>query len=572
MVRDVAAEAEVPEKEKDNVDRCVEFPKNWGMARNIIDLNQELDMKNNWERRQWLQRVGMLCGTIGISWNGAHGRSAFGIGGDSPSPLAELDIGSRRELFIDDWLIEESRGCRRNLNRPERREIAFRTDAPWEGNGSGYQSVVRDGQRWLMYYRGGHHPASPAYEKDPRSWETLCVAVSEDGLNWTRPQIGKIEFRGSKRNNLILDQSMVAAIQGSPAHTAVFRDQNPACPASERFKMVIRGRKPKGLYLMVSADGIDFRLKSASPFTTQGAFDSQNVMFWDGERGVYREYHRAFQGRVRGIMTAESRDPTKFPAPRWLEFPGAARHALYTNQVQPYYRAPHLLLGFPMRYVDRGLTPATKRLPNSAARDYRMAKSRRYGTAVTDALFMSSRDGIRFELSEEAFIRPGPSREDTWVYGDNFIFWGLAETPSPLPNAPPEISLYATEGYWEGEFTSVRRYASRLDGFVSLNAPHKGGEVLTKPLRFSGDRLQLNVSTSAAGLVRVGLETPDRKPLPGFSLADCDPLYGDGPNESVSWRGKTDLKPMAGRPVRIRFQLHDADLYAFQFIASNIAK
>jgi hypothetical protein len=522
-------------------------------------------MGTKWKRRQWLQGMGSLWGTSWLadrSWAAHAGPRGWRSDRDD-HPV--IDIGSRRELFLDDWLVDQVEGCRRQLNRPERREIVFQTDAAWEGNGSGYQSLVRDGQRWLMYYRGGHHPESPAHEQDPRSWDTLCVAESHDGLRWTRPQIGKIDFRGSKNNNLILDTSMVAAFRGSPAHTAVFRDENPDCPPDERFKMVIRGRNPKGLYLLVSADGFDFRVRSERPFTTSGAFDSQNLMFWDATHGVYREYHRSFQRGLRGIMTAASPDPGKFPAPQWLEYPGAAAHALYTNQIQPYYRAPHILIGFPMRYVDRGWTPATQRLPNLAGRRYRMSKSRRYGTAITDALLMSSRDGVRFDLWDEAFIRPGPSRDDTWVYGDNFIFWGMTETASPLPSAPPEISLYATEGYWQGEVTSVRRYASRLDGFASLTAPFEGGEVVTKPLRFRGQSLRLNVSTSASGSVRVGLEEPGGQPLDGFSVDDCDVVFGDGVEETVSWKGVADLAALSGRPLRLRIRMNDADLYAFQF-------
>ena len=523
-------------------------------------------MGQDWQRRHWMQSMGALCSSLWIKPSITGAATGSEVRSASLQESKPIEIGSRRELFVDDGLIEQSRGCRRQLNRPERREIVFRTDAAWEGNGSAYQSIVRDGDQWLMYYRGGHHPASLAYETDPRSWETLCVATSHDGIHWTRPDLGKIDFQGSQKNNLILDASMVASIGGSPAHTAVFRDENPECPPGERFKIVILGTKPKGLYLLVSGDGFDFRLKHDRPFTTQGAFDSQNLMFWDSKSAVYREYHRSFQGGVRGIMTAASKDPSKFPDPQWLEYPSAAQHALYTNQVQPYHRAPHILLGFPMRYVDHGITPAIERLPNREARQYRMSKSRRYGTAVTDALFMSSRDGVHFELWDEAFIRPGPSRDDTWVYGDNFVFWGMTETPSPLSKAPPELSLYATEGYWEGTATSVRRYTSRLDGFVSMTAPFEGGELLTKPLKFSGRQLKLNVSTSAAGAIRVGLEDVDGKPLRGYAMEDCDPVIGDGIEETVSWKGKAELSAFANRPVRLRIHIKDADLYAYQFV------
>lgn len=476
-----------------------------------------------------------------------------------------IDIGDRRELLVDHDLIERLDGVRLELHRPQRREIVFRSDAPWEGNGCAYQSVFKDGDRFRMYYRGGHHPNSKAYKSNPNSWETLCLAESTDGIHWTRPELGIVEFRGSTKNNLILDQAMVQEIAGSPAHTAVFKDNNPDCPDSERYKIVIVGRKPRGLYLMVSADGIHFRLKSDKPFATQGAFDSQNLMFWDSVHGVYREYHRSFDQGVRGIMTAASKDENKFPTPQWLEYPGAAEQALYTNQIQPYYRAPHIFMGFPMRYNDRGWTPATDQLPGLDERKYRADQSLRYGTALTDAAFMTSRDGVTFHRWGEAFIRPGPSRKDTWVYGDNFVFWGMIETKSSLEDAPNEISLYATEGYWQGEFTSFRRYTLRIDGFVSAQAPLVGGELVTKPLTFNGSQLEINFATSAAGSVRVEIQDASGQPIPGFALADCHEQFGDQLDRLVSWSAGTDVSQLAGKAVRLRFALKDADLYSFQF-------
>ncbi len=482
------------------------------------------------------------------------------VRGDDP-----IEIGSRRELLVDQHLIERLDGVRLKLHRPVRREVVFRSDAAWEGNGSAYQSVFPDGDRIRIYYRGGHHPNSKAHRTKKNSWETLCVAESTDGLHWTRPELRIVEFEGSMKNNLVLNEPMVSKIGGSPAHTSVFRDTNPDCPDDERYKIVIVGRKPRGLYLMVSADGYHFQLKSSKPFTTKGAFDSQNLMFWDSVNGVYREYHRAFDQGVRGIMTAASKTPGTFPQPEWLAYPHAAEQALYTNQVQPYYRAPHIFMGFPMRYNDRGWSPSMTALPGLEERQFRSKQHPRYGTTVTDAAFMTSRDGITFNRWGEAFIRPGPAKKDAWVYGDNFVFWGMIQTKSHPHGAPDEISLYATEGYWQGDSTSFRRYTLRLDGFVSAQAPFRGGEIITKPLKFDGSRLAVNFSTSAAGGLRVELQDVDGKPLPGYSLADCDVQFGDQVDRVVSWKGSDEIGSLAGQTVRLRIELKDADLYAFQF-------
>ena len=483
----------------------------------------------------------------------------------SSSAVEPIDIGSRRELFVDHHLIERLDGVRLELHRPTRREVVFRSDAPWEGNGSAYQSVFQDGDRFLMYYRGGHHPNSKAFQTSKNSWETLCVAESRDGIHWTRPELGIVEFDGSTKNNLILDKAMVEEIRGSPAHTAVFKDTNPDCPDTERYKIVIKG-SPRGLYLMVSADGFHFRLKSDRPFATDGAFDSQNLMFWDSVGGVYREYHRKFDNGVRGIVTAASKDGGIFPKPDWLKYPGAAEQALYTNQVQPYYRAPHIFMGFPMRYNDRGWSPSMTALPGLEERQFRSNQSGRYGTTVTDAAFMTSRDGVTFQRWGEAFIRPGPATRDTWVYGDNFIFWGMIQTKSNLKGAADDISIYATEGYWEGESTSFRRYTLRQDGFVSATAGWKGGRLQTKPVVFDGTQLELNFATSAAGSIRVEIQDSDGKPLDGYSLADCPEIFGDTIARTVVWKDDSkDVSLLAGKSVRLLFELKDADIYSFRF-------
>jgi hypothetical protein len=127
------------------------------------------------------------------------------------------------------------------------------------------------------------------------------------------------------------------------------------------------------------------------------------------------------------------------------------------------------------------------------------------------------------------------------------------------------LSIYAQHhcGY---PTAHVRRYTLRPDGFVSLAAPTAGGEMVTKPLVFQGQRLAVNFSTSAAGGMRVEIQDPQGKPIPGFGLADCGELFGDALERQVVWRGGPDVSKLAGKPVRLRFVLHDADLFALRFV------
>ena len=143
-----------------------------------------------------------------------------------------------------------------------------------------------------------------------------------------------------------------------------------------------------------------------------------------------------------------------------------------------------------------------------------MKFSPRYGTAITDGLFMSSRDGRVFKRWGEAFIRPGIECKHNWVYGDGYQNWGVIETAAEDPLAPPELSFYATENIWKTA-TRLRRYTLRLDGFVSLAAPLKGGEVSTKPLIFTGSALTLNFATSAAGAFASRCRTLRASRFPG---------------------------------------------------------
>jgi hypothetical protein len=239
---------------------------------------------------------------------------------------------------------------------------------------------------------------------------------------------------------------------------------------------------------------------------------------------------------------------------------------LYTNQVKPYFRAPHLLIGFPTRYIDRGWSDSMRALPELQQRQLRASSTQRYGTALTEGLLMASRDGVQFDRWNEAFLRPGMQRPGTWHYGQQYIAWHVVPTRSALPGAPDELSLYACESYWTAPGSAVRRYTLRLDGFASVSAPFGGGQLVTRPLRFAGDKLQLNVATSAAGGVRVELQEVDGQPIEGYSLAECNTVFGDDVDRVATWKQGASVKQLAGRPVRLRFQLRDADLYALQFV------
>jgi len=514
---------------------------------------------NSLTRREWLGGVSAL----GLA---AAGSTIFTAAAKADADAQESvpDIGSRLELFVDDYLIDRLQDVELRLHHPTPREIAIVHDAPWEGSGSGYHSVFRDGERYRMYYKAWHLTIEGGQLIQPHPL-FACYAESPDGVHWKKPELGLVEFEGSAKNNIILATGSLAGVDIDPGHVAVFKDDNPAAPSESRYKAFVRSRDPNGLVPLESHDGLHWKPMSDGPVITEGAFDSQNLAFWDPLRNQYRAYFRYFTEGRRDIRTMVSKNFVDWTDLAPLEYPGAAAEQLYTNQIKPYHRAPHVYIGFPTRYVDRGWSDSMRKLPEAAHRKLRASAVERYGTAITEGLLMTSRDGVTFRRWAEAFLRPGPERPGSWHYGHQYIAWHLVETASSLPGAPNDLSLYASESYWTGNSSELRRYTLRLDGFVSASASMAGGRLATKPFQFAGNSLSLNFSTSAAGGIRVEIQDPTGRPLPGFALDDCPPVFGDSVERTVSWKGGTDVGKLAGQPIRVSFELKDADLYAFRF-------
>jgi len=495
-----------------------------------------------------------------------------------------MDIGDRRELFVDHALIDRLDGARMALHHPQPREVAITCSEPWEELGPGYPTVFCDDGLYRMYYRVA--PSDTGGDGDER--QLTCYAESDDGIHWRKPVTEIIEFGGSKKNNIVW--------QGTMSHNFTpFRDDNPACSPDERYKAV-GGRKAEwggaGLVAVASADAIHWRRFGEGALALEGNFDSQNLVFWDKACSLYRAFwrdHRRGDAVVpdgRDVRTATSKDFVHWSDAHWLVYdpnrsgspeldqtddPSGDHHQFYTSCVQAYHRAPHLLLGFPQRYVDRGWTASTDALPERERRrelanlNVQGGRPTRLGTAVTDVLLMASRDANRFFVWPEAFVRPGIQRPGSWYYGSAWKAWGLVETASLLDGAPDELSLYIQEGVTRDGPGRLRRHTLRLDGFASVYAPLSGGSMTTKPFVFRGSRLEINFSTSAGGRLRVEIQDESGTAIPGFTLDDCHLQYGDQLDRVVSWQSGDDVGTLAGRAVRLHVELKDADLFALRF-------
>ena len=432
-----------------------------------------------------------------------------------------MEIADRLELFVDGALIDALEGATLRLHHPVPREVAMDFDQPWEGPTSFYVTVFQDDDRYRLYYRG----SGPE-----NAHEFGCAAESEDGITWTRPTLGLFEWQGSEENNIVW--------AGAGSHNFTpFRDPNPACKPDEKYKALAGGP----LIALASEDGYRWRKMREDPVITKGAFDSQNLAFYDTFRGHYRAYFRDFTEGVRAIKVATSDDFLTWTEPEWIDLGESPREHLYTNATTPYFRAPHILMAFPKRYV-----PGRK-----FHADWEE-------DGQSDGVFMTSRDGLRFDRTfMEAFIRPGLDPAN-WNERNIGTAFGV------VPTSDTEISVYWVENY-RHDTCRLRRGTLRTDGFVSVNAGYQRGEMLTRPLVFSGQELVINYSTSAVGSLRFELQTEAGEAIEGFTMADCPVIFGDEIERVVSWDAGSDVSALAGRPVRLRVRLKDADLYSIRF-------
>lgn len=461
---------------------------------------------------------------------------------DTQTPIA---LGNRLELFVDDYLVERLVDAELRMHHPVPAETVFRFDQPWEGPYCGYVTVIKDRDKYRMYYRG-----LPEAGRDGSSFECTCYAESNDGIAWIKPRLGLFDIFGNRENNVILH-----GVEPLSHNFAPFLDNRPGVSPDERFK-ALAGTSSSGLVAFVSPDGIRWRKMREEPVITRGALDSQNVAFWSESENAYLCYLRTWTetefGGFRTISRCTSPDFLNWSDLTEMSFGETPREHLYTNQTVPYFRAPHLYIATAARFM-----PGRRVISDEVMRQ--LGGSPQYAGDCSDTVLLTSRGGSTYDRTfMEAFIRPGIGVEN-WTSRSNYPARGV------VPTGPNEMSVYVQRNYGQTSH-SLQRFTLRTDGFASLHAGYGAGELVTKLLTFDGNRLVMNCSTSAAGGIRVEMLDADGRPIAGFSLADCDEIIGDEIERTVTWKGSHDIGSLSKRPIALRLRLKDADVFSIRFL------
>ncbi|NOY00070.1 MAG: hypothetical protein GXP30_10105 [Verrucomicrobia bacterium] len=462
-----------------------------------------------------------------------------------------LDIGSRRELFVDHYLIDKTKDVGMVLHQPRDEGPVLNFDKAWEGPFCIYSTVIKDGDLYRLYYRG-----KPTATKDGDENERTCYAESKDGIHWTRPELTLFTVDGHEKNNVVLADAAPLPHNFSP-----MLDTRPGVSADQRFKALAGSMWGGGLVAFASADGIRWKKMQEKPVIPKEIaafdymFDSQNVAFWSQAEERYLCYFRVFEKKIRRICRSESDDFIHWSTPVLMEYEKQGKsmpiEQLYTNQTHAYFRAPHIYVATAARFM-----PGRQVLSEAQAKAINVDP--KYFKDTSDSIFMTTRGGSVYERTfMSGQIRPGIGARN-WVSRTNYPALNVVQT------GPTEMSIYTNADYAQPT-AHLRRYSLRLDGFSSLRAAYEGGEMLTKPLIFSGKKLEINFSTSAAGGIKVEIQDQDGKVIPGFSLKEAAEQIGNEIDRVVSWKGGDDVSSLAGKPVRLRFVMKDADIFALKF-------
>lgn len=459
-------------------------------------------------------------------------------------PNDPFDVGDRKQLFIDQRFIAASDHIRLTQNPAQK--LGSLTDEKGEPL-QGHLGRVIDVDGKVRLYLGA---------------DGAEMLESDDGLHFHR-----------------------TSVRLGGHFPTIFHDTHDSDPA-RRFKLFhIEWATPfdparHGVFASVSPDGVNFtKIGQVLPFFT----DNPAVVHWDPRIGKYVIFTRAFSyesNNQRRIGRIETDDPLK-PWPykktdndRMFFSTNNVDVVLAADEKDPpsdmYYNASFLYpwaqdvyLMFPshFRHFNPKQQPFIRPRNNGQWEDF--------GTLETQMAI--SRDGVKWTR---------PTREAYFPTGlaDEWDRWYAVTAPGMIRRGNYLYQYYYSSGrlhdsvilrpeYDESakQIGGVGVVRQRLDGFVSADADHLGGWLTTPVMTFTGKKLRLNIDTGGMGMAFVEIQDAEGKPIPGFTLADCEEIGGNFIDQQVYWKGKSDVSSLIGKSVRLHIKLTRGKLYAFQF-------
>jgi hypothetical protein len=450
----------------------------------------------------------------------------------------QKDLGAalrRRYLLLDQRIVDRVENATLRVCRAEKDKgnPLLKEDQPWEARYDNlYPTVRRDPSSGL--YQCWYSPFivdeavrnTPAAERTKTRYKArrremgVCYAESRDGIAWTKPELGLVEFEGSTKNNLV--------VRG-PHGAGVYFDPH-EIDATRRYKMLYADRGICGAF---SPDGKHWGEAIRFP-EIEAVGDTHNNAIWVSSFGKYvgitRLWDRAAKQRL--MARTESSDFTN-----WTKAVEVMRAEPRTPDSQPYSMPIFEHEGVFLGLVTMFHVPTD--------------------TVQTELAW--SPDTVRWERidagSPVLALGPAGSPDSGCAYAAAPVF------------GKDEIRIYygASNGPhsgWRDGFFCLARM--RPDGFAAFQPSSAGspGVVVTRPLRVASEDLRINAD-ARGGRLRVGvLESEGGSGQ--LSLNQAVPIGTDVLDGSCHWK-KGSLRSLVGKEVQFICELHAARAFSFRF-------
>jgi len=459
------------------------------------------------------------------------------------------ELSATPRIFVDFRDVERRENITHQYHQAEKYgdHSVLRQEAPWEQHPGLTASVIHDQAEGIFkaWYMAGFYA--------PGTGHVQCLAYSQDGIHWERPELGLHEALGSKRNNIVIPASYH---EGQDHFETMLKD--PADPDPERRYKAIGWSSHdwdgplSGIYTAFSADGLHWRHTPEPVFhfhprpgtADLGPVGDAQSMMVDIRKQRYAAFLRGGASR----LVSWSADFVSWTPPRPFLTALHDQEGLYNNTGFVY---GDQYLGL-LTHFDKGPLAQTQTLRLLSSRDGE-SWARLPGDSLIPLGQIGAWDRFQLLLTGAPPIRVG---------GRLFIYYrGTARRHNKVPaEYDPRIAPDQ-----DPRTMAIGLATLRVDGFASVSASFDGGRLTTTLLRSSSDELALNLKADYGRVLVECLDEEDRV-LPGYGKEDCVPLQVDAVEARVQWREKGNLKLLRERPFKLRFYLYNARLYSYRCV------
>ena len=474
-----------------------------------------------------------------------------------------MNTNSFRQLFIDNFIIERSINISKSLHSPESKGPVLTGDKNFQQTGVQTRNAPQwnsQKKAWEWFY-WAYYDSSTDARKDH-------YAISKDGINWDKPDLGLYEFNGAK--NMPYDLPGGPTIKGRYMYH-ILRDEI-GQDSSKRYKGFFGSRDRK---IGFSPDGLKWEFPDIPMIPSYDeshlTYDEQSEQFiasvklhTEWGRSVYLSTSKDFmewsdpklifhadeidnENRIKRIQFAA--DHPEYLAPPVIEDRGYTAQ-VYQMAIMPYQG---IYIGFPLM-----LNPA--------------GPSGNNFTGLNQTELTVSRDLYNWERVANRELFLGIEKWDS----KNFGTGQLMPTSRPIIKDDGEIWIYynaiRTRGLMELYPKDIQDFLNenigsaiclatlRPDGFVSLDAKNQG-VVITKPIKINrNSSIHINVDSTNGYLAAEVLDPVSMEPLPGYTFENCEKISEDSTDKKINWKTNDKIN---NDIVRLKFILEKSSLYSF---------